>query len=47
VPNAAFSALGFDDSMDIYLEAAFRMPIVARWRAVVGFLHANLDRVSK
>lgn len=47
VPNAAFSGLGLDSSTDIYLEATFRMPIVARWRAVVGFLHANLDRVSK
>lgn len=35
-----------DPSFTLYIEAQFRMPILARWPAIARFLHAHRERVA-
>jgi hypothetical protein len=40
------AALNADPSFTLYIESQFRTPVVARWPALAGFLHAYRERVA-
>lgn len=46
VPNRQQQIPKADPSLSLYIEAQHRVPIVARWPAVIRFLSAHRDRVA-
>lgn len=44
--RALANIINADPSFALYIEAQFRMPILARWPAIARFLYAHRDRVA-
>jgi hypothetical protein len=44
--GALANIINADPSFTLYIEAQFRMPIVARWPAIARFLHAHRERIA-